>query len=187
GEREQHRQWDGQGDDQPRTQVAEEQEQDGDDEEPTLEQIIANRADHVIDQFGAVIQLDDFDAGRQRRADFVELGVESACDVVAVLTHQHEAETEDALAFAVRSGGATTDFMARLHVGHVGDVDRHAFLRRDYDVPQLFDGPRDRYALDEQLLAGEPKVAATHIEIVCLHRVGDLLKGQAVFDELLRV
>src|SRR5579885_584563 len=55
GEREQHRQGDGQGDDGRRTQVAQEGEQDGDDQEAALEEVLANRVDDVIHEFRAVI------------------------------------------------------------------------------------------------------------------------------------
>ena len=48
-------------------QVAEEQEQDGDDQQAALEQVAADRVDDVIDQFGAVVDGLDLDVGRQRR------------------------------------------------------------------------------------------------------------------------
>ena len=55
GEGEQHRQRNGQRDDRARPQVAQEGEQDGDDEQPALEQVLAHRVDDVVDQFRAVV------------------------------------------------------------------------------------------------------------------------------------
>ena len=55
GEGEQHRQRNGQGDDQPGPQVAEEDEQHRDDQQAALEQVLAHRVDDVVDQLGAVV------------------------------------------------------------------------------------------------------------------------------------
>ena len=43
------------GHDQARPQVAQEGEQDGDDQQPALEEVVADGVDDVVDQFGAVV------------------------------------------------------------------------------------------------------------------------------------
>ena len=66
GEGEEHRQRDGQRHDGRRPQVAQEEEQHGDDQQAALEQVAAHGVDDVVDQLGAVV--DRLDLARRRAA-----------------------------------------------------------------------------------------------------------------------
>ena len=53
---------------QRRPQVAQEEEQHGDDQQAALEQVLADGVDDVVDQLGAVVDGLDLDVGGQRLA-----------------------------------------------------------------------------------------------------------------------
>ena len=101
------------GHDQPGPQVAEEDEEHGDDEERPLEEVLLHRVQHVVDERRC---------GRRRSAtstpvgqglpDLLQPGLEPRRDVVAVLAHQHEAEAEHDLALAVGGHRAAADLAA---------------------------------------------------------------------------
>ena len=119
GEGKQHRQRDRQGDDQPCAEIAEEDEQDGDDQQPALKQVLPHRVDHVVHQLGAVVDRLDRHARRQDGSNLLQLVLQRRGDLVAVLAHEHEAQAEHRFAAAVGRHGSQADFVAGLHVGHV--------------------------------------------------------------------
>ena len=132
-----HRQRDGQGDDHTGAQVAEEDEQDGDDQQAALEEVAAHRVDDVIHQFGAVVDHLDLDARWQEGPQLVELGLEPAGDRMRVLAHEQEAEAEHRLAAAVGGHRATADLVADADLGDIAQMDRDARAGPDHHGTDL--------------------------------------------------
>ena len=73
GEGEQHRQRNDQRGDQGRADVAEEQEQHGDDQHRAFEQVLLDGGDGLVDQHRPVVDGDCLDAWRQRAVDLYHL------------------------------------------------------------------------------------------------------------------
>ena len=102
---------------------------------------------------------------------------------MAVLAHQHEAQAEDHLAFAVGGDGAATDFVADLRRRPRRRPDRHAVVGGDDDVwicPILVVRPRP-WTSSRLLFCAD--VAAADVAVVLLQGLDDVVQGQAVFDE----
>ena len=68
---------------------------------------------------------------------------------MAVLTHEHEAQSQHDFASAVRGHCPPADLVANLHIGHIPYADRHAIPRFDNNVPNLFDVYRASDAVDQ--------------------------------------
>ena len=75
GEGEEHRQWNGQGDDAGCPQVTQEGEEDHDHQQPALEEVIAHRFDDMIHQCRAVVDGLHLDVRGERRLDVFQIAV----------------------------------------------------------------------------------------------------------------
>ena len=83
-EREQRRQRQGRRDDQRCARLAEEHQQQQHDQHRGLDQRAHHGTDCPVDQFAAVVEHLDLDAGRKRRLDFRELGFHARHDVARI-------------------------------------------------------------------------------------------------------
>jgi hypothetical protein len=186
-EGEKHRQWDRERDDQSRAEVPEEDEEDGDDEDGALEQVVADGVQHAGDEVCAVVDRLDGDPLRQRLPNFLETQSETARNLVAVLAHEHEAEAEDDLPFAVRGDDSATDRAVVDDLRDVPHSDGDAVARGHHDLLELARTSHDPDAPYQARLAGLIERASTDVGIVALERAGELLEREASTLELDRV
>ena len=114
------------GDDQAGPQVAQQDQQDGDDQHAPLGQVAGHRADRLLDQ-GApvVVGVDDHPLG-QGLLDLLDLLLDPVDDDAAVLAGEQVDDRGDGLAAAVAGGGPLADHRGEADGAHVADVDRRA-------------------------------------------------------------
>ena len=80
------------------------------------------RLDDMGNQVGSVVHDLDDHIVRQRTFDLFKPDLERLGDVLAVLTHQHEGQTEHDFASALRRHRAAPNLVPDLRLGHVADV-----------------------------------------------------------------
>ena len=183
----QHRKRNGQGNDEPRPQVAQEGEQHGDDQQTAFHQVFADRVDDVIDQFGAVVNNLYFHVRGEVLLDFLEPLAQLLGDAVAVFAHEHKAQPIDHLPLARGGDRPAADFVANLHLGHVLDADGYAVAGGDDDVGNLLQIAGTAHPVHQQHLAVLGDVPSAHVAVVFGQGLSHLLEGEGVLDELLRV
>src|SRR5690606_35892360 len=76
GEGKKHRKRNRERDDQSGAEIAQEDEEHGDDKQPAFKEIPLYRIDDVVDQFRSVVDSTDLYAGRQRLSNFLQLILE---------------------------------------------------------------------------------------------------------------
>ena len=141
----------------------------------------------MIDQFGAIVDRPDFDAGRQRGFDLFQFLFQSPRDLMAVFAHQHEAEPEHRFTVAVCRDGSLSDFVADLHFGDIANADRYAVASGHDDVLDLLDVDRAALSVDEQHAAHVADVASADVAVVGSQGRDHFVEGQLVTDEPLRI
>ena len=129
-----HGQRDGGGDDEPGTKPAEQEEQDDDDECRAENEVVGDRPEDRSHELRAVIDGGEHDIVGQRTADGVESFAERLGDDLAVLTHQHESETQDDLALTRGGDRPAADLVAEGDLRHIPDEHRGPLARLDHDV-----------------------------------------------------
>ncbi len=122
-----HRHRDGGGDEQAGAQVAEEEEEDGDDQDRPGDEVVLDRVDDLVDQFGAVVDGFQDDVFGQGLAHDLQALFQRRGHFTAVLPHEHEAEAEDHFALPLAGDRPAAQFMAD---AHLGDIARPAPARR---------------------------------------------------------
>src|SRR5206468_162350 len=83
--------------------------------------------------------------------------------------------------------GAAADLVADLHVGDVADVQRHPVPGRHHDPFDLFLVGGAAEAVDQEHAGVFANGAAADVAVVLLNGLHDLIEGQLVFDEPVRV
>ena len=78
-------------DDQAGAKLSQEDEEHGDDEQRAFEQVVPDRAQHLVDQGGAAVDRLERDARRHAALRLGEAGFEALGQLAAVLSDQHEA------------------------------------------------------------------------------------------------
>ena len=184
---EHHRQRDGQGHDQPRPQVAQEDEEDRNHQDRPFEQVLPHRLENLVHQLGPLVDRLDLHPCGQGRLDLLHALAHAAGDLVAVLAHQHEAQAQDDLALARGRGGPAPDLVAFDHLADVADAHRNPVVRDDDDGRDLFDVPGQADALHQVQFAGLDHVAAADVHVVPRERREHVVQGQAELDQLVRI
>ena len=133
----QHRQGDGRGHDQPRAEIAQEEQQHDQDQDGPFQQVGPHRPQDMVDDLGAVIDGGHLDVGGQGGQDVAHGRLEGGGDLVAVVAHEHEAQAHDRLAAAVEGDRTRPNLVAFHRLADVADVDGHAALGGDDNVPDL--------------------------------------------------
>src|SRR5207245_2170427 len=136
-----------------------------------LKEVAANRVNDEVHQLSPVIDRLDLHVRWQVLLDLFQFRLEVARDNMAILTHEHETETEHYLTLAVGGDCAAPDFMTDLHVGDVADVCGHALLGCDDDMLDLVQVCGPPKAVDEEHLAALTDAAAAYVSIVLLNRL----------------
>ena len=96
---------------------------------PAFEQVLPHCVDHVIDQFGPVVDRSDLYIRRQLVSISSSLSFIAQVTCVAVFAHQHEAQAQHDFALAVGGDCAAADLVADVDFGHVA---RRAPARRPW-------------------------------------------------------
>src|SRR5690606_32268341 len=122
-EREEHRQRNGERDDEPSPKVAEKNEQHRDDEERSFEQVVAHGLENLGDEIGPAVDLGQLGSRREASPRRFQASLELMGDLAAVLTHQHESEAEHSLALALVGHRAAPEFMSFADLGDVAEMD----------------------------------------------------------------
>ena len=136
GNRHEHGQRDHHGCNQCSAPVAQQQEQYGNHQQRTLDEVLLDRGDGFIHQRGTVVEWFQFDALGQRRLDGLEFARRGACHLAAVFPDQHEYRTEhDFPAGLCRRTG--TQFTADPDVGYIMQGKRHTVAPRYGDAADV--------------------------------------------------
>ena len=99
--------------------------------------------DGALDQRGAVVRRDDFDAFRQARAQLVELRLHPHDGVARVVAVAHDDHATDRLALAVEFADAPAHLGPEPHFRHVAQQHGRAVLRRHHrDALEVADALR---------------------------------------------
>ncbi len=123
---EEHRQRDGDGDDEAGAEIAEQDQQHQDHQHGALEQVLADGEDGAVDELAAIVERLDPRALRQRRPERGELALHGLGDGARVLAHQHQRHADHRLALAVLRRRAEAHARAEADLGDHGDREREA-------------------------------------------------------------
>ena len=164
-------------------QVAQEGKQDGDDQQRPGQQVVFDRANHVVHQFRPVVEHFQLHVRRQELLHLGQLGLERVRHHRAVLAHQHEAQPQHRFAPAIRRHRAAADFVILLHRRHVPHPHRRSVMAGDDDVGDFLDVGGQADAVNQQRFAAAHNLAAAHVLVVRLQRLDQFLERQPVFDE----
>jgi hypothetical protein len=137
----------------------------------------------VVHEFGAVIDDLRAHAWRQGFLDLLQFALQRSGDVVRVLAHQHEPESQHGLAAALIGHGPAPNLGADLDVRHIPHVDRDAVLGGDHDLSDLLEVCDSADPLDQQHLPAGSDASAPSQHVVGLHGLDDLVEGQSMLDQ----
>ncbi len=93
--------------------------------------------DHLVDQFRAVVDGLQNNVFGKRRLHPVQRLLKVAGHLPAVLTHEHEAQTQNGLAFSLVGDRAPAQLVPDGHLRHVSDQNRHSLVGGKNDVGDL--------------------------------------------------
>ena len=173
-EREEHREWDGRGHDQPAAEAPQQEQQHEDDEHAALEQVLGDRQDGPIDELGSVVERVDRDPLGQGLLDLQDLGVHLLGDRARVRAQEHHHDPDDRLPATVARDGSLSDHRGELHAPEVLEVDRIAqCVPADDDLLEVLELVDQRLSADEVLLPRVGDVAAAHVAVVLLDGLED--------------
>ncbi len=121
-ERHQHRQGKDQRDDDGRSQVAEEQQEQQHDQDDGFEQDLLHRPDGLADQFGAVVEDVDLGIFRQASLEGFETSLDARDDRSRICAAQRENQSPDRFAVAIDRHDPVSGQRADADVRHVADT-----------------------------------------------------------------
>jgi hypothetical protein len=185
---EQHRERDGDRDDDARPQIAEQQEEDAHDQRRADEEVLADRVNRVIDELRAVVKRLDERAWWKRALERRELGLHRVCHGARVLAHEHHGDSDRDFAVPVTRGRAAPQPSAESHVTHGRHSHGHALRgRADDDVADVVRVLHQAFASDDEVLFVVLDVAAAGVGVRLLHRIRDLRDRDPGREEPLRI
>src|SRR5262245_26620019 len=137
----------------------------------------------MVHEFGAIVYGLELHVVRKCRLDLFQFTLESSRYIMAVLTHEHETESQYGLTLTARRDCTSANFLTDLHVGHVAHANRHAGVCSDYDRSDLVQVRRAPDPVNEQHFAAASNATATHVAVVCFDGLHYFIERQAVFDK----
>ncbi len=144
-------------------------------------------ADHLVHEVGAFVDHLQAHVVGQGSLRFGQPLFQLTRDDVAVLTHEHEAETQYALALTVGGHGAPSDLVVDLHATEIAHADGSAVMSRHDDVADLLDGGGQAETVHEHRLAARDHLTAADVAVVGFESLEHAVKRQAVLDQQFRL
>ncbi len=183
-DREEHRQRNHRRHDQPRPEVPEKGEQNGDDQDGPLEEVLLHGLEDVVDQVGSLVNDVNLDVLRQKFAHILHGLVHGHGDVAGIFSHPHEDQAENDLPLALSRRPSAADGVAEFDVGNVPDADGDALDRGDDDIGDLVDVADQADPLNEVHVAGPVDRPAADVLVVLPKGLDHFVERQMILGEL---
>ena len=106
---------------------------------------------------------------------------------MAVLSHQHEAQSEHNFAFSVSSCGAAAYFMPFAHFTNITNSNWHAIMGVNNDITNLLQVSGETDTLDEVKLASLDQISTADAQIVRFESSEHIAQDKVVLHESGRV
>ena len=175
------------GDDEGRTPVSEQEQQDDDDKNGTFEEVVLHRLDGAVHEFRAVVLDGEFDAGGEAFAQGFEALIDAMRDDAAVFSGEHHHGAHAGFD-AVLGRGARAWLRTNADFGEVLDQQwGDATGELDGQVLQVFHRLRTTDDADDHLAAFLVDDAAAAVVGVVGDQVGQFFEGQIDVTQFLRV
>ncbi len=142
------------------TEVKQKGDGDKTDDGDFEEQIALKSFNGVVDEAGAVVAGNDFDAGRERGLEFGESFFHTVDDGESVHTVAHDDDAADGFAFTVPFGDALADVRAERNGAEVADEDGCAVLGGHWDGFEVLQRAQVAQAANHVASAGHFENAA---------------------------
>ena len=164
-------------DDDRAAHVGQQDDQNDENENRAFLQRLGDRVNRLLHQIGAVVKRHQFDAFRQRLLNRGQLFLHRVDHIAPARAFEHQHDSGDRFAFAIRRHRALAQFGADLHVRHIAHINRRVLLRRDddvFDVTRVF---HQAQAAHDVLLGLMLDEIAARVGVVFFQRLENLLQA----------
>ena len=182
-ERAEQRQRNDRGREQRRAEIAQKEEQHGDDQQPALEQIPEDGARGARDHVALVVERPHPDAGREQPLDVGELLFDAPDDLPSVRALEHQHGGGERLPAAVPRHRAEAQIGSHAHPRHVAHAHRRRTPRGDHHAGNVRGVRHAAEATDVQTVTPVLDVAAAEVGVVAGDRLLEVFQAQLVTRE----
>jgi hypothetical protein len=169
------------GDEEGGADVAQKEEEDKDDQASAFEEILADSADGGLDDFGLIVEGDEFDALGE--AECGEARFNALNNPHAVLTLEHDGHAGDGFALAIASDRALAGKGAETHAGDIAEQHGGTLAGEEdnaLDVGDVADTAQSSHVVLFGTMFDE---AAAEVLIVVANAFEDLAEAEAIAAE----